>query len=418
MPQPEARSFLVSRNSLLVSLLRSGDLAAARELFDAMTVRDVVSWNSMVAGFAKAGQLDAAIELFDRMPERNAASWNAVMCGYIAQGDVAKARELFERMPVRSNVSWITMISGYAKSGDVHAASELFERMENKKDLYAWNAMIACYAKNGCAREALAAFNQMLKPHVWVMPNEKTFSSVISACSQLGDLRFGLWAENFMGSVGVELDDHLRTALVDLHTKSGRIDRAFDLFRGLGMRDVVSYSAMIVGSGMNGKFNEAVNLFKEMSDAKISPNAVTFVGLLSAYSNAGLMEEARACFASMPEKYNISPSMEHYTIMADLLGRSGKLDEAYQLIMQMPMKPDASVWGALLLACRLHNNVELGEIAASKCFELEPGESGYYILLGNIYSEAKKWEKVKRLRKIMAESGLNKMPGSSWVQAA
>ncbi|KAF0897609.1 hypothetical protein E2562_000344 [Oryza meyeriana var. granulata] len=267
--RPQTHSLLVSRNSLLASLLRSGDLAAASALFDRMRVRDVVSWNSMVAGLAKAGHLDAAIELFDKMPERNAASWNAVMCGYIAQGNLAKARELFEQMPVRSNVSWITMISGYAKSGDVHAAGELFERMENKKDLYAWNAMIACYAQNGCAREALAAFNRMLKPHVWVMPNEKTFSSVISACSQLGDLRFGLWAESFMGSVGIELDDHLRTALVDLHTKNGQIDRAFDLFRGLGRRDVVSYSAMIVGCGMNGMFKEAVNLFKEMCYAKL-----------------------------------------------------------------------------------------------------------------------------------------------------
>ncbi|KAG8046579.1 hypothetical protein GUJ93_ZPchr0008g13993 [Zizania palustris] len=317
-PQParaQARSLLVSRNSLLASLLRSGDLAAAGALFDRMAVRDVVSWNSMVAGLAKAGHLDAAIELFDRMPERNAASWNAVICGYIAQGNLAGARELFEQMPMRSNVSWITMISGYARSGDVQAAAELFERMQNKKDLYAWNAMITCYAQNGCAREALAAFNRMLKPHVWVIPNEKTFSSVISACSQLGDLRFGLWAEIFMESVGVELDDHLRTALVDLHTKSGRIDRAFDLFRGLRMRDLVSYSAMIVGCGTNGKFNEAVGLFKEMCDAKIYPNAVTFVGLLSAYSNEGLMEEARACFASMSEKYRISPSVEHHTIM-------------------------------------------------------------------------------------------------------
>ncbi|CAN6276298.1 unnamed protein product [Urochloa humidicola] len=286
------------------------------------------------------------------------------------------------------------------------------------KDLYAWNSMIACYAQNGCAREALGIFNQMLKPHVWVLPNEKTFSSVISACSQLGDLRFGLWVESFMGSVGVELDDHLRTALVDLYTKSGRMDRAFDLFRGLRTRDLVSYSAMIVGCGMHGKLSEAVGLFKEMSDSRIDPNAVTFVGLLSAYSHAGLMEEARACFASMSTKYRINPSVEHYTIMVDLLGRSGKLDEAFQLIMQMPMQPHASVWGALLLACRLHNNVELGEVVASKCFELEPEESGYYILLGNIYAQAKKWEKVNRLRKIMVERGLSKMPGSSWVHVA
>jgi pentatricopeptide repeat protein len=130
------------------------------------------------------------------------------------------------------------------------------------------------------------------------------------------------------------------------------------------------------------------------------------------------MEEAHACFASMSSKYKIRPSMEHYTIMVDLLGRSGKLDEAFQLIMQMPMQPHASVWGALLLACELHNNAELGEVVASKCFELAPGDSGYYILLGNIYAQANKWDKVKRLRKTMTERGLSKMPGSSWVQAA
>ncbi|CAM0911164.1 unnamed protein product [Alopecurus aequalis] len=411
-------SLLVSRNSLLASFLRSRDLPSARALFDQMHVRDVVSWNTMVAGLAKAGRLYSAIELFNRMPERNAASWNAVLCGIIAHGHLAEAREMFEQMPVRSNVSWITMISGYAKAGDVQAAASLFERMENKNDLYAWNAMIACYAQNGCAREAIGVFNRMLKPHVCVLPNEKTFSSVISACSQLGDLRFGLWVQSFMGSVGIELDDHLRTALVDLYTKSGRIDSAFDLFRGLKARDVVSYSAMIVGCGMNGKLNEAIGLFKEMSDANILPNAVTFVGLLSAYNHAGLMEEARACFASMSSKYKIRPSMEHYTIMVDLLGRSGKLDEAFELIMQMPIQPHASVWGALLLACRLHNNVELGEIVASKCFELAPGDSGYYILLGNIYAQTNKWDKVKRLRKTMEERGLSKMPGSSWVQAA
>jgi pentatricopeptide repeat protein len=170
-----------------------------------------------------------------------------------------------------------------------------------------------------------------------------------------------------------------------------------------------------VGCGMHGKLNEALDLFKDMSDAKIFPNAVTFVGLLSAYNHAGLLQEARTCFASMPSKYKICPSVEHYTIMVDLLGRSGNVDEAFQLIMKMPMRPHASVWGALLLACRLHNNVELGEVVASKCFELEPEEGGYYILLGNIYAQAEKWDKVKRVRKIMAERGLNKMPGSSWV---
>lgn len=178
------------------------------------------------------------------------------------------------------------------------------------------------------------------------------------------------------------------------------MDKALVLFEGLEKRDIVSYSAMIMGCGINGRSSDAIHLFKEMLDAKITPNPVTFAGLLTAYNHAGLVEEGRRCFTSMWTNHKIPPSANHYAIMVDLLGRSGRLEEAYQLIRRMPMRPHAGVWGALLLACRLHGNVELGELAAKNCFELEPEGSGYYVLLVNIYAEAGKWDKAKRPRKM------------------
>nr|CAD1820675.1 unnamed protein product [Ananas comosus var. bracteatus] len=386
-------------------------------VFDEMPARDVVSWNSMVAGLAKAGDMDRAFALFESIPEKNPASWNGLICGYVCRGNMIKARELFDRMPARNNVSWITMISGYTKNGDVGSAYDLFEQTE-RKDLYTWNAMIACYAQNGCAREAVRLFNRMRKPDVGVQPNEKTFSCVISAFSQLGDLRFGLWVEEYIYSLGIELDDHLGTALLDLFSKCGSMDRAFSPFEVLGKRNVVSYSVMILGCGINGRHSEAFALFKGMLDAKIAPNAITFVGLLMTYSHAGLVEEAHACFSSMLSVHKVNPTTDHYTIMVDLLGRSGRLEEAFQLIKEMPTQPHVSVWGALLLSCRLHHNVELGEIAAYNCCELEPEESGYYVLLANIYAETGRWDKAKRLRKLMAKRGFMKTPGCSWVQPA
>lgn len=380
-----------------------------------MPVKDVVSWNSMVSGYAKAGNMVGAAELFWAMPERNPASWNGMISAYIDRGDMRQARKLFDEMPVRSNVSWVAMLSGYSRCGDVASSEELFKRMDIK-DIFSWNAMIACYAQNGFSKDAIQLFNRMRKPDANVSPDEMTFSSVISACSQLGDLKFGRWIESYMSSIGIELDDHLRTAFIDLYSKCGGMDEAFKHYLHLRKKDLVSYSAMILGCGINGKCAEAISLFNEMVKSKVAPNSATFIGLLTAYNHAGLADEGHRCFDSMWSKYLISPSTDHYAIMVDLLGRKGRLKEAHQLIQGMPMEPHAGVWGALLLACRLYGNVELGELAAKNCFELAPDSSGYRVILANIYAEAGEWEKAKRLRKAMVEKGLAKVPGCSWVE--
>ncbi|KAJ9147786.1 hypothetical protein P3X46_029907 [Hevea brasiliensis] len=405
---------VVSWNSILSGYLKLGHLAEAQRVFNQIPRKDVVSWNSMLTGCAKSGDMDQACLLFEQMPERNYASWNAMISGYVDCGKIESAQKLFAEMPQRNNVSWITMIAGYSKFGFVESAWELFNQMP-EKDLISFNAMISCFAQNNRPTEALKLFNEMLKADVNIQPDEMTLVSVVSACSQLGDVRYGSWIESYIKNFGIEFDDHLVTALINLYAKCGNIGKAYELFDGLKKKDVVAYSAMILACGINGKVYDAVNLFTAMVDAQIEPNLATFSGLLTAYNHAGLVEEGYQCFNSMME-HQLVPLLDHYAIMVDLLGRAGRLQEAYELIESMPMRPCAEVWGALLLACEVHSNVDFGEIAAKHCFELEPTTTGYYSLLANIYASVGRWDDARKLREVIKDKKLAKIPGRSWTE--
>ncbi|WCJ26054.1 Pentatricopeptide repeat-containing protein At4g22760 [Euphorbia peplus] len=402
---------VVSWNSILCGYLKIGKLLEAERVFDQMPTKDVVSWNSMLSGYASIGNMDHAFRLFQEMPDRNYASWNAMISGYVYCGDIESARRLFDTMPERNSISCITMISGYSKYGDVESAWKLFTQM-SEKGLLVYNAMISCFAQNNRPNDALQLFNEML---THVQPDKMTLVSVLSSCSQLGDMRFGSWVESYINRVGIELDDHLITALIDLYTKCGNIDKAFELFCDLKEKDVVAYSAMVLGCGINGRAADAVKLFNRMMDAHIRPNLVTFTALLTAYNHAGLVEEGYQCLNSMKD-HQLAPLYDHYAIMVDLFGRAGRLKEAYNLIKTMPTQPRVEIWGALLLACEIHGNVELGKVAAQHCFELEPETSSYYSLLANICASVGRWKDAAKLRKMVKDKKLAKIPGCSWTE--
>ncbi|XWS49821.1 hypothetical protein CRYUN_Cryun12cG0035900 [Craigia yunnanensis] len=406
---------VVSWNSILSGYLKAGNLGEAQRVFDEIPKKDVISWNAILSGYAKMGNMDQMLSFFQQMPEKNLASWNTMISGYVKRGEIESARRFFDMMHQRNNVTWITMISGYSKCGDVESARELFDKMR-EKDHLAFNAMISCYVQNSQPKEALKLFDEVLKASVSIQPDGLTLASVISACSQLGESRFGSWIVSYINKLGIQMDDHIATALIDLYSKCGNIDKAYNLFHGLRKKDVVAYSAMISGCAINGKAVDAITLFQNMVDAQIQPNLATFTGLLTAYDHAGLVEEGYQCFNSMKDN-GVVPSTDHYAIMVDLLGRAGRLEDAYELIKSMPMKPHTGVWGALLLACSLHNNVEFGEIAAQHCFELEPSTAGYYSLLANIYASVGRWHDARRLRKNMERKKLAKIPGCSWTES-
>ncbi|KAM3376685.1 pentatricopeptide repeat-containing protein [Capsicum galapagoense] len=118
----------------------------------------------------------------------------------------------------------------------------------------------------------------------------------------------------------------------------------------------------------------------------------------------------------MERRFSIAPKLEYYGCMVDLLGRAGRLEEAYDLIQSMPMRPDNVIWGTLLRACSFHGNVELAEQAVEFLSVLEPWNPGNYVILSNICARAGLWDGVARFRKLMKSSQITKAAGYSFIE--
>lgn len=200
-----------------------------------------------------------------------------------------------------------------------------------------------------------------------------------------------------------------------MHSKCGNIDKAREEFDRMGNRDVISFTALIVAFANHGNTKEALDLFSKMQKEGITPNQVTFVGVLNACSHAGLIEEGCRYFELMTKVFYIEPLKEHYACLIDLLGRAGLLEKAYNIIVRNKDSTDANIWGSLLAACKVYDNVELAEIAATHLFEIEPDNTGNFMLLGSIYGALNKWDDAERVRKLMNKKGIRKSPACSWI---
>ncbi|KAL5580766.1 hypothetical protein UlMin_013208 [Ulmus minor] len=440
-------------NSLVHFYGSCGDLDSAYRVFLKIPRRDVVSWNSMITAFVQGNCLEEAFELFREMVvldmkpndvtmvsvvsacakkediefgrwlcsyiERNGIEVNltlnnAMLDMYVKCGSVEDAQNLFDKMPEKDVVSWTTMLDGYTRSGKYDKAQRVFEDFPYQ-DIAAWNVLISCYEQNGKPKEALDVFHR-LQSNKSLKPDEFTLVSTLSACAQMGAIDLGRWIDVYMKKQGLKLNCHLTTSLIDMYAKCGDLEKAIEVFDSAERKDVYVWSAMIACLAMHGRGRAAIDLFSEMVEAKVTPNAVTFTNLLSACSHAGLVEEGRSFFDQMEPVYGIVPGVKHYACMVDLLGRSGRLEEAAGFIAKMAIAPNASVWSALLSACRLHGNVELAEHACSQLLELDPRNHGAYVLLSNIYAKADRWDQVSSLRKFMRDVGLKKEPGCSSIE--
>ncbi|KAF8403143.1 hypothetical protein HHK36_011240 [Tetracentron sinense] len=332
---------------------------------------------------------------------------------YSKCSEIEFARRVFVDMPERNVISWNSMISGFAKCGDMDSARELFEGMP-EKNLVSWTSVISGYAQNGYFCETLMVFEDM--GVAGVKPNEITLVSVLSACANLGALGLGRRLHSFLEDNGYEFDLFVGSALIDMYSKCGMVGDALQVFERMPQRNVVACSAMIVGLAMNGKGVEAIGIFEDMRFQGMLPNAITFIGVLCACCHAGLVDKGQFYFRCMNREYSIVPKLQHYACMVDLLGRAGHLDQAYQFITEMPIKPDVVIWGALLGACKTHREFELGVYAANRILELDPQHSGGFVFLSNAYARSGDWDGVKKVRRMMEISGMKKTPGKSWIE--
>lgn len=346
-------------NSLIHMYGSCGRVKSARIVFDEMPKRGVMSWNCLFAGHSKSGHWDEIVNLFRQMQEWHVQFDEVTLisvltaCGRLVDLELGEwIRGYIEANGLKGNLTLITcLVDMYAKCGKLIEARNLFDQTE-RKDVVTWSAMISGYAQARQCREAIELFHQMQAAKV--SPNEVTMVSVLSSCAVLGALETGKWLHLFIiRKRGLKLTVTLGTALVDFYAKCGLIESAIDVFTEMSRKNVFSWTALIQGLASNGQGKRALEFFNLMQKENVRPNNVTFLGVLSACSHAGLVDEGRNLFLKM-EEFEIEPRMEHYGCMVDILGRAGLVEEAYRFTLAMPLQPNAVIWRTLLASCRYY----------------------------------------------------------------
>ncbi|PNY00656.1 pentatricopeptide repeat-containing protein at5g48910-like protein [Trifolium pratense] len=436
MPQPNCfawntiiRAFSDSSSSIANNAL----LIFCQMMFDGIvepnsfTFPSVLKACSVVAGLEEGKQVHGLVVKFGFVDDEFVVSnllRMYVLCGSIEDasvlfhknvGDLSSEIRVRDKRRQEGNVVLCNvMIDGYVRIGKIDAARELFDEMQ-QKSVVSWNAMISGYAQNGFFKEAVDLFHRMMEMGD-VSPNRVTLVSVLPAISRLGALELGKWVHLYAERKGVRIDEVLGSALIDMYAKCGNIEKAIQVFKKLSKTNVIAWNAMIGGLAMHGKAKDVLDCFSRMERSGISPSDVTYIAILSACSHAGLVEKGRSIFNDMVNRVGLEPRIEHYGCMVDLLGRAGYLEEAEELITNMPIKSDDVIWKALLGACKLHKNVEIGRRAAEVLMKLAPHDSGAYVALSNLYASSGNWDGVAEVRMMMKELDIRKDPGCSWIE--
>ncbi|XP_042500257.1 pentatricopeptide repeat-containing protein At2g22070 [Macadamia integrifolia] len=445
-----------SWNAMITLHAQSDRLDLALAQFEQMTERDIVSWNSMIAGYNQHRCDLKALTFFKRMLNESSVKpdsftfasalsacanlemlkhgkqihaqiirtgldtygpvGNALISMYSKSGGVKIARKIVSKIAATnlSVISFTALLDGYIKLGDISPARQIFDSMKDH-DVVAWTAMIVGYTQNGFHDDAVALFRSMVNEGP--KPNNYTLAAMLSVCSSLASLEHGKQIHAISVRFGEELSVSVSNALITMYAKAGSIEGAKCVFNQIcWTRDTISWTSMIIALAQHGMGEEAVELFEKMLTVGVQPDHITYVGVLSACTHAGLVEQGQNYFNLMQSVHRILPTQSHYACMIDLLGRGGLLQEAQNFIEKMPVEPDVIAWGALLSSCKVHKNVDFAKIAAENLLIIDPENSGAYSALANVYSACGRWEDAAKVRKLMKDRGVKKDQGFSWIQ--
>ncbi|GAV84651.1 PPR domain-containing protein/PPR_2 domain-containing protein/TPR_7 domain-containing protein/DYW_deaminase domain-containing protein, partial [Cephalotus follicularis] len=405
-------------NALINMYAKAGSINDARRVFNLIHWdRDTVSWTSMIMALAQHGLAEEAIELFEKMltvaikPDH--ITYVGVLSACIHVGMVEQGRKQRGNSHLEV-IAFTALLDGYAKLGDVTPARQIFDSLRDL-DVVAWTAMIVGYVQNGLDNDAVQLFNLMLREGP--KPNSYTLAAMLSVASTLASLNHGKQIHASAIRSGEVSSVSTGNALINMYAKAGSINDARRVFNLIHWdRDTVSWTSMIMALAQHGLAEEAIELFEKMLTVAIKPDHITYVGVLSACIHVGMVEQGRSYYSMMTNVHKIEPTPSHYACMIDLYGRAGLLQEAHDFIESMPIEPDVIAWGSLLSSCRVYKNVELGKLAAEKLLLIDPGNSGAYSALANLYSACGRWEDAARIRKSMKDGGVRKEQGFSWVQ--
>ncbi|KAI3797531.1 hypothetical protein L1987_32789 [Smallanthus sonchifolius] len=408
-------------NALVSMYCKFGLVSCGENVFNSVCILDNDIWNAMVHGYGKVRDGVKCINLFAKMldlglePDHYSLVSAISSCSQVGKMNLGRClhgyavkRLMKERVSVSNS-----LIDMYGYIGDLKTARKLFCRTD--KDIITWNTMISAYTHNGCYDEAFSLFNKMILEGT--KPTPATLISMLSACAHMAAVEKGEQIHKYIEEHQLLSNVTVATALVDMYAKCGQLEKSEKIFKKMTERDTISWNVMISGYGMHGDARSAKDTFRQMELSNVKPNELSFLALLSACNHAGLVKEGKSFFERMVDYYSLKPSLKHYTCMVDLLGRSGYLGEAENLVLSMPVgiDPDGGLWGALLSACKTHNNPEMGIRIAKRAIECDPKNDGYYVIISNLYDSIGMWEEAERLRNFMKERGVEKAVGWSVV---
>ncbi|CAA0825334.1 Pentatricopeptide repeat-containing protein -chloroplastic [Striga hermonthica] len=419
-------SSVILMNSVVSLYSRCNSIWDSFRVFSGMREKDVVSWNTMICALVQNGLDDEGLMLALEMQKLGFSIDDVTITAFLSAASNLRNQEIGKQTHaciIRHGIQFDGMdsylIDMYAKSGKLSFAETIFDRnLKSNTDPAVWNAMISGFTQNGLVEKSLTIFRQMVKEKN-VKPNAVTLASVLPVCSQLVSLSLGKAIHGFAIRNFLDENVFVGSALVDMYSKSGSITYAKRAFTNSAETNSVTYTNMIMGYGQHGMGEKAISLFNSMRDFTVEPDAVTFVAILTACSYSGLINEGLQIFESMEACYGVKPSSEHYACVVDMLGRVGRVFEAYEFALKLGREGDVlGIWGSLLSACRVHKEFGLGKIVANKLLEMEGGndrKTGYHVLLSNMHAEEGNWENVKSMRRELAERGLAKEVGCSWI---
>ena len=410
----------VSVCNVLISLYSKCEVVEdAKLVFQIMNDRNVVSWTTMISV-----DEEDAMSLFNKMRLDGVYPNDVTFIGLIHAISIrtlVKEGQMIHGFCIKTSFlsepnvcnSLITM---YAKFEAMQDSLKVFKEL-NYREIISWNSLISGYAQNGLSQEALFTFLSAITES---KPNQYTFGSVLSAIGAAEDisLKQGQRCHAYLIKLGLDTDPIVSGALLDMYAKRGNICESQKVFNETPERTQFAWTAMISAYARHGDYESVIKFFKEMEMKGVRPDSITFLSVLTTCGRKGMVDVGRQLFDSMVKEYQIEPSPEHYSCMVDMLGRAGRLEEAEDLVGQIPGQPVMSVLQSLLGACRIHGNVEMGERVADALMEMEPTESGSYVLMSNLYAEKGHWEKVAKIRKGMRDKGVRKEIGFSWVDTS
>ncbi|CAF2128831.1 pentatricopeptide repeat-containing protein At2g04860-like [Brassica napus] len=415
---------MVNDNSVITSLVcaysRCGCLDSAERLYASSAQDSIVGLTSIVSSYAEEGDMDIAVAYFSKMRHLcmriDAVALVGILHGCTNSSHIEIGTSL-HGYAIQSGLCTQTLvvnglITMYSKFDDIETVLFLFETL-HETPLISWNSVISGCVQSGRASTAFEIFHQMSLSDGHVLPDAITIASLLAGCSQLSCLHLGKTLHGYILRNSFGNEKFVCTALIDMYAKCGNAELSERVFKTIEAPCTATWNSMISGYSLSGLQSRALSCYSEMREQGMRPDKITFLGVLSACTHGGLVDEGRVYFREMIKEFGMSPSLQHYALMVGLLGRGCLFSEALSLIWEMDMKADSAVWGALLSACIVNREIGIGEYVAKKMFMLDYRNGGLYVLMSNLYATEGMWDDVSRVRRMMKDNGYDGYLGVS-----